>query len=147
MISPRPRSALSLIHICRTEDLTLPAGSLYYVGHWITPEGPPRRYDTRFFAALAPPGQTAGHDEIETIEHMWVSPADALDQNDGGRIELLFPTVWNLRLLARYPTSADLIASASSFGVVPTIEPTQVLDEQGRRSLIVNIDPDKSGAG
>ena len=78
---------------------------------------------------------------------MWVSPADALDQNEGGTIELLFPTVWNLRLLARYPTSADLIASASSFGVVPTIEPTQVIDEQGRRSLIVNIDPDKSGAG
>jgi 8-oxo-dGTP pyrophosphatase MutT (NUDIX family) len=136
----------SFLEICRTEDLTLPAGSLYYVGHWITPEGPPRRYDTRFFAALAPSGQTAGHDEIETIDHMWVSPADALAQNEGGKIDLLFPTVWNLRLLASYATSAELVASVSSFGVVPTIEPTQVFDAQGRRSLIVNIGPDKSGA-
>lgn len=135
----------SFLEICRTEDLTLPAGSLLYVGHWITPEGAPRRYDTRFFAALAPSGQTAGHDEIETIEHMWVSPADALAQKEGGTIELLFPTVWNLRLLTRYATSAELIASVSSFGVIPTIEPTQVFDEQGRRSLIVNIDPDKIG--
>src|ERR1039458_782419 len=33
----------SLLEICRAEDLTLPADSVYYVGHWITPEGPPRR--------------------------------------------------------------------------------------------------------
>lgn len=132
----------SLLEICRAEDLTLPADSVYYVGHWITPEGPPRRYDTRFFATLAPSGQTAVHDEVETIDHMWVTPHDALAQQEAGQIELLFPTIWNLRLLARYATPADLEASMSSFGAVPTIEPELVVDEQGRRQLIASLDPD-----
>jgi NAD(P)H-dependent flavin oxidoreductase YrpB (nitropropane dioxygenase family) len=32
--------------------------TLSYVARWITPPGPPRRYDTRFFVAALPPGQT-----------------------------------------------------------------------------------------
>jgi 8-oxo-dGTP pyrophosphatase MutT (NUDIX family) len=131
----------SFLEICRAEDLTLPADSVYYVGHWITPEGPPRRYDTRFFAALAPTGQTAVHDEVETIDHMWVGPADALAQHEVGQIDLLFPTIWNLRLLARYRTPADLVASVSSFGTIPTIEPTLVFDEHGHRHVVVSLEP------
>jgi 8-oxo-dGTP pyrophosphatase MutT (NUDIX family) len=132
----------SFADICRVEDLTLPADSLYYVGHWITPDGPPRRYDTRFFAALAPSEQDAAHDEIETIDHMWVAPSDALAQHEAGQIELMFPTVWNLRLLGRYRTSAELAASTSSQGAVPTIEPESVIDDQGGRQFVVPLDPD-----
>ena len=137
----------SFLEICRAEDLTLPADSVYYVGHWITPEGPPRRYDTRFFAALAPGGQTAGHDEVETIDHMWVGPDDALARHEAGEIELLFPTIWNLRLLAQYRTPGALVASVSSFGTIPTIEPNLVLDEHGRRQVIVPLEPGDMGAG
>lgn len=132
----------SFAEICGAEDLTLPADALYYVGHWITPEGPPRRYDTRFFATLAPPGQTAAHDEVETIDHMWVTPDDALAQHEAGQIELMFPTVWNLRLLARYRTSAELVASVSGLDAVPTIEPEPAVDAQGRRQFVVPLDRD-----
>lgn len=133
----------SFVEICRTEDLTLPADALHYVGHWITPEGPPRRYDTRFFATLAPSGQTAVHDEVETIDHMWVTPADALARHDAGEIELVFPTVWNLRLLARYATMAELVASMSNLQAVPTIRPELVVDDQGHRQVIVTLDPEE----
>ena len=68
--------------------------------------GAAARYDTRFFAALAPSDQVAVHDEVETIGHMWIAPAEALAQHEAGEIEMLFPTVWNLRLLARYATPA-----------------------------------------
>jgi 8-oxo-dGTP pyrophosphatase MutT (NUDIX family) len=132
----------SFADICRAEELSLPADGLYYVGHWITPEGPPRRYDTRFFAALAPSDQIAVHDEIETIDHMWVAPSDALAQHEAGQIEMMFPTVWNLRLLGRYRTSAELVASASSQGTVPTVEPEMVIDDQGRRQFVVPLDQD-----
>ena len=125
--------ARSFLDICVAEDLTLPADALYYVGHWITPVGPPRRYDTRFFAALAPAEQVAGHDEVETIGHMWIAPSEALAQHEAGEIDMLFPTVWNLRLLARYSSPAELVASVSSLGAVPTFEPEVALDVHGRQ--------------
>ncbi len=131
----------SFLEICQTEQLSLPADALYYVGHWITPEGPPRRYDTRFFAAVAPEGQTAVHDEVETIDHMWVRPAEALAQQEAGQIELVFPTVWNLRLLRRFATTAELVAAVSTMGAIPTVQPTVVVDEAGRRQVVVSIEP------
>jgi len=110
----------SFLAICRDEGLTLPAAALYYVGHWITPVGPPRRYDTRFFATVAPAGQIADHDAVETIGHMWVAPADAMARQEAGEIELLFPTIWSLRVLGRYPDTAALVGSVSPSGAVPT---------------------------
>ncbi|MGH9045978.1 MAG: hypothetical protein ACRDVW_01555, partial [Acidimicrobiales bacterium] len=137
----------SFLDICKDENLTLPAGAVYYVGHWITPEGPPRRYDTRFFATLAPSSQTAVHDEVETIDNMWVTPPDALAQQEAGEIELLFPTIWNLRFLSRFASSVELVESMSAMGAVPTIEPRLVVDEYGRRQVSVPIEPEDIGPG
>jgi len=135
----------SFLEICQAENLTLPVDSLGYVGHWITPEGAPRRYDTRFFASFAPLGQTAAQDEVETIDHMWVSPADALDRQEAGGIELVFPTIWNLRLLSGYRTAAELISSVSTLGVVPRIQPEIVIDGEGRSRVIIPSTPDEAG--
>ena len=49
------------------EGLRLAVGDMHYFGHWITPEGAPRRYDTRFFLTAAPPNQTPLHDDHEVI--------------------------------------------------------------------------------
>jgi 8-oxo-dGTP pyrophosphatase MutT (NUDIX family) len=135
----------SFLDICRQEELTLPADALTYVGHWITPEGPPRRYDTRFFVALAPEGQTAVHDEVETVDHMWVPPAEALERQESGEIELMFPTVWNLRLLAQFDRADQLVASVAALGPVPTIQPTVVINEGGQRQVTVGIEPPEPG--
>ncbi|MEM9714441.1 MAG: hypothetical protein AAGA17_19620, partial [Actinomycetota bacterium] len=43
-----------LAEVCRAEGLTLAVAELHYFSHWITPKGPPRRYDTRFFVCRAP---------------------------------------------------------------------------------------------
>ena len=51
---------------------------MYYFAHWITPEGPTRRYDTRFFVARAPDAQVPLHDDREVIANLWVRPRDAL---------------------------------------------------------------------
>jgi len=135
----------SFLDICVEEELTLPAGDLYYVGHWITPEGPPRRYDTRFFATVAPGGQTAAHDAVETIDHMWTTPAAALARQEAGEIEMILPTLWNLRLLARFGTTAELAASVSSLGAIPTMEPEVVVDERGGRQVSVPLEPTDLG--
>ena len=88
---------MGLLDLCRQEDLVLVVDSVYYVSHWITPELAPRRYDTRFFITAAPPGQVARHDETETIATIWVRPQEALAREAAGDIELLPPTIANLR--------------------------------------------------
>ena len=45
---------LSFVDFCRSERLRLAVDRLTYFSHWITPVGAPKRYDTRFFTALAP---------------------------------------------------------------------------------------------
>ena len=86
-------------------DLRLPAGRIRYVSRWITPEESPRRYDTRFFAAAMPPGQTAVADDWEAVDASWWHPADALSGWQAGKIELIEPTVVSLELLAEFDST------------------------------------------
>ncbi len=74
-----------LVEVCADEGLRLAVDGIHYFGHWITPEGAPRRYDTRFFVAAAPPAQTPLHDDHEVIANLWIRPQDALDQHRGRR--------------------------------------------------------------
>ena len=70
--------AASLADVCAAEELCLAVDSMQYVSRWITPEGSPRRFDTRFFVCTAPERQTPLHDATETISHEWVRPGDVL---------------------------------------------------------------------
>ena len=56
------------------------------VAHWVTPVGPPRRYDTRFFVALTPSDQVATHDAGETVADQWIRPVDALAAHERGGV-------------------------------------------------------------
>src|SRR4051795_11500729 len=69
---------LRLVDLCEAEGLRLAVDGIHYFGHWITPEGAPRRYDTRFFLAAAPTNQTPLHDDHEVIANTWLRPADAI---------------------------------------------------------------------
>ena len=100
------------LDLCRDENLRLTVGDIHYFAHWITPRGAPRRYDTRFFVAAAPPGQIAAHDAGETIAEVWISPQDALARHRAGEIEIIFPTIRNLQVIGRFATSAALLAAA-----------------------------------
>jgi 8-oxo-dGTP pyrophosphatase MutT (NUDIX family) len=61
-------------------------------GRWVTPAGPPRRFDTRFFIAAAPLGQEALEDGSELIASRWMTPTTALAAADAGELLLIFPT-------------------------------------------------------
>ncbi len=91
--------------LCRKHSLTIPLDRLAYLGHWTTPPGPPRRFDTRFFIAPAPERQTASHDGMETIDHVWLTPAEALDDHRAGRRLLGLPTLQTLRVLSDFNTT------------------------------------------
>lgn len=117
------------------EDLYLEAGRLCYFSHWITPEGSPRRYDTRFFVAACPEGQTALHDDVEVIDSIWIEPAEALSRQREGEIEMLLPTEQNLEAVGRFASTGELLEAAGA-RQVDTVLPKVVVAEQGVRILL-----------
>jgi len=127
---------LDLVDLCRQERLLLDVKRIHYFSHWITPVGPSRRYDTRFFVAAAPPEQVPLHDDRETIATIWVSPRDALARHERGELELIFPTIRNLEAIARFDTAEDLLAAAAAIESVPAILPRIVNDEHGVRIVL-----------
>jgi 8-oxo-dGTP pyrophosphatase MutT (NUDIX family) len=118
-----------ILDVCRAENLRLATDGVFYVSHWITPDLAPRRYDTRFFVAVAPEGQTARHDDGETIATKWIRPADALDQESSGAIQLLPPTVANLRAIAGFTSTAEVMAWAAAITDIPTIFPIVKIED------------------
>ncbi len=98
-------------------------GDLRYVAHWITPEGVPRRFDTRFFVAGVPFGQVAAADRGEAVSEQWISPEEALAAHAAGRFELVLPTLKNLEFLAQSASVAEVMAAADGLGRVEPIMP------------------------
>ena len=124
-----------LLDVCREEGLVLAADTVHYVSHWITPELAPKRFDTRFFVTAAPAGQVAHHDDAETIATIWVRPSDALARNQGGEIELLPPTIANLKSIEPFRSTDEVMAWARGVTEVPTILPI-VLIEDGQLLIL-----------
>jgi 8-oxo-dGTP pyrophosphatase MutT (NUDIX family) len=127
------RGERRLIEICAEERLRLAVDHLHYFSHWITPEGAPRRYDTRFFVCAAPPEQTALHDNREAIADIWIRPADALERYERGEFELIFPTVMSLQAIGRFDSSLDLLSAAAAAAEAPGEQPRLSADGHGVR--------------
>lgn len=140
------RGERRLVEICAEEDLRLAVGEMHYFGHWITPVGAPRRYDTRFFLAAAPAHQTPLHDDHEVIANEWVRPADALDRCLAGEITMMPPTISSLKAMARFDSAADALAAATEITAVPTVLPRVVAVDGGMR-IVLPGDPDYSAPG
>jgi 8-oxo-dGTP pyrophosphatase MutT (NUDIX family) len=125
------------LDLCRDEGLRLLVGQVHYFAHWIAPRGTPRRFDTRFFVAAAPPGQMAAHDAGETIAATWISPGRALEGHRNGVFELIFPTIRNLQAIGRFSSAGALLEAAENASrSVPTIEPRVVADGNGVRIVL-----------
>ena len=124
-----------LLAVCREEGLVLAADAVHHVGHWITPELSPKRFDTRFFVTTAPAGQVAHHDDGETIATIWVRPSDALARFEAGEIALLPPTVDSLEKLGAHTSTEAVMAWARAITDIPTILPI-VLFEDGRLLIL-----------
>ncbi|HEV2608627.1 MAG TPA: MBL fold metallo-hydrolase [Noviherbaspirillum sp.] len=122
--------------VCRSRHLVPAFDSLAYFAHWITPAGVPRRFDTRFFLAVAPESQTPAHDDGETIAHEWLRPADALSRHRAGELDMMFATVKTLELLGRFDNVQDLLQHVRSVQSVPVNRPRVSTGSKGRRVLL-----------
>lgn len=84
------------------ERLYCDVGRLSYFFHRVTPEHYPVRFDTRFYLAALPEGQSPLHSSEEVSESVWVSPKAALERNQGGNLRMMPPTIAVLRTLAEH---------------------------------------------
>ena len=135
--------ALSLAEFCRREGLRLAVDTISYVSHWVTPVGEKRRFDTRFFVAVAPPAQDLMHDDKETIASLWVTPTDALGRAERGELAMIPPTVANLQFLAPHHSTSAAVAAAQTIGVPTPIVPKLRYGSDGRVvEVLFPDDPD-----
>lgn len=94
--------AATFADILSAEGLHIESGDLTYWSRWITPIGPPRRFDARFFVAETPFNHEATPDNAELVHAEWVAPADALRRFDAGDFPIIFPTIKTLQSMPHH---------------------------------------------
>lgn len=123
------------------QDLVLRLDALTYLSRWITPKVEGRRFDTVFFLAVAPPGQEASHDEIETTARRWVRARPALSAHRAGAFPMIHPTVQTLEWLVGRRCAADALRAAAARDTVPWILPHVVRRDDGGVDFLHPGDP------
>src|SRR5882672_2350597 len=138
--------------VCARVGLRLAVDRLAYHSHWLTPPGLPKRFDTRFFVAEAPRGQFASFDRLETLEHRWIRPADALGEGFGFRLPNA--TRQTLESIVPFATARACLEHAQALGNIERIMPRVGHGAQGPRPVMPNeaayaeigrIDPEGTG--
>lgn len=99
------------------------ASGLRPLARWITPDGPPRRYDTYFFAAALPGDQQPGKLSFEGVASRWTTAAEALADFQAGRHRLMPPTWSQFRALLPARSVAEALAFA---GTIEAVQPSVV---------------------
>lgn len=128
-------------------NLLLRCDALHYFSHWVTPQVLSRRYSTRFFLTAMPAGQEAMHCGGELTDCRWVGAHDMLEAGRAGEVELHFPTIKTLELIARYRTLEELVEWARTcvqWGVT-TMLPA-VITRDGVREVVLPGEKDYPGA-
>jgi hypothetical protein len=112
----------------RGHDWYADARALTLFSHWITPPSEPRRYNTHFFFAVAPPNQAARADAHETHDGMWIEPSRALELYRAGTLRLVYPTIKHLERLSSFASVEDALRYARTKPVL-TIMPSANADD------------------
>lgn len=104
------RHELSFADMLIARGLVLRTDLLGLVSNWCTPTFEPRRYDTFFFSALMPEGQSADGNTSEAQIADWVTPSYAMRESDRGSWLVVPPTIYNLTRIAQ-ASNAELFVN------------------------------------
>jgi 8-oxo-dGTP pyrophosphatase MutT (NUDIX family) len=131
--------AAAVREVAEEVKLALPdPDALVPFARWITPPEVTIRFDTYFFLAVAPEGAEAVPDGGEIIDARWFEPARALEGAEAGELLMVFPTIKNLEVMARFDTADALLEWASTHEVRP-VQPR--VEGHGETARIV-LDPE-----
>jgi 8-oxo-dGTP pyrophosphatase MutT (NUDIX family) len=111
------RRTVGFAELLLREGLELRTDLLRPWSRWITPEFEPRRYDTYFFVAALPEGQTSRHATTEADQALWVSVADAAD------LVMLAPTRITLSQVAEHPDVPAVLAASDQRDAARPVRP------------------------
>jgi glyoxylase-like metal-dependent hydrolase (beta-lactamase superfamily II)/8-oxo-dGTP pyrophosphatase MutT (NUDIX family) len=137
---PLHAGKLAFHEFLEKERLLLAGGALAYFGHWITAPGRARRFDTRFFLALAPGNQAGVHDGTELVDSVWLRPVEALEREARGAMQLVFATKNTLADLQRFARARDAFEHARE-AEVETNRACWALGPDGAAALFRRRDP------
>lgn len=126
---------ISFRKVLADNGMVLALDELMPYAHWITPEGMPKRFDTWFFLAGAPPEQLGAHDGKESTDSIWVSPREALEGGESGRFKLPFPTTRNLIKLGKQESVQAAMDDSRGKSIV-TVTPVMTKTSTGRQLRI-----------
>jgi 8-oxo-dGTP pyrophosphatase MutT (NUDIX family) len=147
-IAVRHRAALAertttFLDVLAESGMVLALDQLVPYARWITPEAMPKRYDTWFFLAAAPPDQLGAHDGRESTDSLWLSAREAVAGGESGRFKLPFPTTRNLIKLGKQPNVKAAIEDARGKPIVAVMPELTRLD--GRRQLRIPLEAGYDG--
>lgn len=130
--------------------ITLEANELTPFSHWLTPVQQPKRFSTWFFVAAVKANVRPVIDESEIVDHIWLSPREALEKQASKELILPPPTFVSLtKLLAL--NSAQKISSFTTDLGFEKFAPRIVENELGRIALyqgdagFEQVDPEVPG--
>ena len=116
--NPLNNGEVALKDFLITENLRLACDQLQHFAHWITPEMMPKRFDTHFYLAAAPDDHLAVHDGHESVDSVWISPADAVKGSREGTYTIIFPTLRNVEMLGDSTSVDEAMSMAANRNIV-----------------------------
>jgi 8-oxo-dGTP pyrophosphatase MutT (NUDIX family) len=136
------KNEAAMADMVAAERLDLAVELLVPFAHWITPTMMPKRFDTRFYLAVAPSDHLALHDGEESVNSVWITPADAIADGEAKRRTVIFPTMMQLVKLARCASASAALDAARAEPIV-TVLPELVDTPDGQALRI----PEEAGYG
>ena len=122
---PMNKGEIALLDFLKNEKLELACDQLTHFAHWITPPMMPKRFDTHFYLAIPPADHIAVHDGYESVDSVWIDPADAITGAASGKYTIIFPTLRNIEKLGTWSTPEAAIAAAEQTTPVPVLQWTE----------------------
>lgn len=131
---------ISFEDVLREHRVFINLDEVIFYDHWLTPAGAPKRFNTRFFLAVASADQYIKHDNKETDSSCWALPKEIISLYEQGEVKLMPVTHVQLKRLSSFDCVADILATAKKQTHISVTEPMMNYGSDGQPvSVTINL--------